>query len=64
MHGYGNTDYQNWAYRTGAECREHADIYAFCKSKEQKKDVFRSTGLRWSELLRLKYFDITRFVGC
>ncbi|PBL04487.1 hypothetical protein ARMGADRAFT_892202, partial [Armillaria gallica] len=62
VHGYGNTDYQNWAYHTGVECQEHADIYTFCKTKEQKKDVFCSTGLCWSELLHLKYFNITQFV--
>ncbi|PBK80991.1 hypothetical protein ARMGADRAFT_855449, partial [Armillaria gallica] len=62
VHGLGTTDYQNWEYRTNDECREFATTYAYCSTKKGKKDVFKATGVCWSELLRLEYFDITRFV--
>ncbi|KAF9521902.1 hypothetical protein CPB83DRAFT_741537, partial [Crepidotus variabilis] len=39
-----------------------AEHYRKADTTAARASVFDSTGLRWSELLRLPYFDITRGV--
>ncbi|CAA7270442.1 unnamed protein product [Cyclocybe aegerita] len=61
-HGYGHTDTQSWRWRTNEECRHHADQYISVESVEMRAEIFNDAGIRWSELLRLPYFDITHNV--
>jgi hypothetical protein len=60
--GYGSTDYHSWRRRTNDECREFAEAFKDAETEEDAQTIFDSTGLRWSELLRLPYFDPARFV--
>ena len=61
-HGYKNTDYHNWTRRTNTGCREAANRYWNASSPDAQLEEFNKTGIRWSELLRLPYFDIARCV--
>jgi len=60
--GYGSTDYHSWKRRTGDECRKSANAFKDAETEQDAETIFKSTGLRWSELLRLPYFDPTRFI--
>ncbi|KAJ3502990.1 hypothetical protein NLJ89_g8636 [Agrocybe chaxingu] len=61
-HGLGNTDMHSWARRTNDEYRESAQRYQDAPNQKARTDVVAETGIRWSELLRLPYFDPSRFV--
>ena len=61
-HGYSNIDCDTWQRRTNAECRTHAEAFKGAECEEESEAVFAASGLRWSELLRLPYFDPSRFV--
>ncbi|KAF8874085.1 hypothetical protein BD779DRAFT_1392564, partial [Infundibulicybe gibba] len=61
-HGFGNFDLSSWKRRTNEECRSAAEKFRTASSSKAATIAFDSTGLRWSQLLRLPYFDISRFV--
>jgi len=60
--GYGHTDCGAWHRRSNEEWRRAADEYQACRNEEDKVAQFNKTGVRWSELLRLPYFDVSRCV--
>jgi len=57
-----STDYYSWKKRTNDECRSQADIYEAASDEETRASQFERYGVRWSELLRLPYFDIVKCV--
>ena len=61
-HGYGHLDQHLWRTRTNEETRVSAQAYKDSTSEVESDAIFAQTGIRWSELLRLPYFDPTRFV--
>ena len=62
VHGYGHLDQHLWRMRTNEETRVSAQAYKDSKTEVDSDAIFAQTGVRWSELLRLPYFDPTRFV--
>ncbi|KAJ3525025.1 hypothetical protein NMY22_g10750 [Coprinellus aureogranulatus] len=46
-----------WRPKTGAEFREAAEEWRNASSKENRKKLYKKNGVRWSELLRLDYWD-------
>jgi hypothetical protein len=48
--------------RDSAQHRQNASEWRRCKSDAARKRFVQETGVRWSELLRLPYFDPIRFV--
>ena len=62
QHGYGHLDYETWQKRTNSECRLFASRFEAAKDEETRTEVFKESGIRWSELLRLPYFDIVQCV--
>jgi Transposase family tnp2 len=62
QHGYDDLDYHAWRRRTNSECRLFASRFEAAKDKETRADLFKQSGMRWSELLRLPYFDIVQCV--
>lgn len=60
--GYGDTNYHNWKRRTNTECRNAAESYLRATTPESRLQEFNKAGFRWSELLRLPYFDVVRCV--
>ncbi|KAJ7148294.1 hypothetical protein C8R46DRAFT_872991, partial [Mycena filopes] len=55
-----NTD--QWQRRTGAECRKWMERYRTAPTQAQAQRYFNETGLRWTEFLRLPYFDVSRMI--
>ena len=62
VHGYGHLDQHLWRRRTNEETRASAQAYKDSTTGVESEVIFAQTGVRWSELLRLPYFDPTRFV--
>ena len=60
--GLDDFDFESWTPRTDRECREHSTAYRNAGTSAQAQKIFAAYGRRWSELERLPYFDITRFV--
>ncbi|PPQ81527.1 hypothetical protein CVT26_011045 [Gymnopilus dilepis] len=61
-HGYGNIETDTWVRRTNKECRMDAEAYHQAADEGIMLDQFNKTGIRWSELTRLLYFDMVRCV--
>lgn len=61
-HGYANLDYTSWCRRTNQDCRRTAKQFRRAGSSPAADRIVASTGVRWSQLLRLPYFDPSRFV--
>ena len=57
-----STDYDSWKKRTNVECRSQAAKYEAASDEEARASQFERYGVRWSELLRLPYFDIVKCV--
>ena len=60
--GYGDTNYEQWEWRTDKDCREHAARWRSANNKKEATSEFDAAGVRWSELLRLPYFDMSRYI--
>ena len=59
----GMDDLEEWFYtQSSTEHRQHALNWRHCKSDASRKHMVKQTGVRWSELLRLQYFDLIRFI--
>jgi len=58
--GYGDTNLHGWKRRTNLSCRKAAK--QFRRAGSAAESIVATTGIRWSELLRLPYFDPSRFV--
>ncbi|KAJ7464924.1 hypothetical protein B0H11DRAFT_1922347 [Mycena galericulata] len=56
--GYNDYDINSWKLRTGSQCREWAERYRTAHTQQQAQGRFDKTGLRWTEFLRLPYFDL------
>jgi Transposase family tnp2 len=61
-HGYGDINCHLWRRRTQEECLASAKTFNEAETKSEQDAAFASSGVKWSELLRLPYFDPTRFV--
>ncbi len=56
-------DLEKWFYiRSSTEHHQHALNWCRCKSDASRKRMVKQIGIRWSELLRLQYFDPIRFI--
>ena len=55
-------DHEHWEYRTCDEHKKIAGAWLFAASEAERLAIFEQHGLRWSELLRLPYWDPTLFV--
>ena len=62
QHGYGHLDYDMWPRRTNSECRSFASLFKTAEDEETRAELLKQSGIRWSELLRLPYFDIVQCV--
>jgi hypothetical protein len=54
-------DYSHWGKRTCEEHRKLANEWQHAPSETARQDIFNEHGLRYSELLRLPYWDPTLF---
>lgn len=60
--GYNNIDTHSWVRRTNEECRADADLYHSAADEASMTEQFNKTGVRWSELARLSYFNMVHCV--
>jgi len=61
-HGLGNTDLHTWRRRTKQEFVASSELYLAADSTTRRNEVVKTTGVRWTVLLQLPYFDPSRFV--
>jgi hypothetical protein len=54
-------NYKSWKLRTYAEHLENANDWRDAPSEPAREKLFNIHGIRWSELLRLPYWDPSRF---
>jgi hypothetical protein len=57
-----NFDIKSWNFRENTECRKEGEQFKAAPTATRATEIFKWYGRRWSELERLPYFDITRFV--
>ena len=57
-----NLDFENWPARSQKDHRNIAEQWRDAPTEELRDDIFGIHGLRWTELLRLPYWDPTRFI--
>lgn len=62
QHGHKNFEIKKWEKRTNEGCRRDAENYRDAVDAKKAQSIFDTTGMRWSELLRLPYYDPTSFV--
>ena len=60
--GYGSTDYESWHRRTDSECRKFSEAFAQAPDAASQNAIFEASGVRYSELSRLPYFDLARCI--
>ncbi|PPQ82487.1 hypothetical protein CVT26_012890, partial [Gymnopilus dilepis] len=53
----------DWAIRTDSEYRVAAAEYKSGLSADSREKIFKDNGVRWSELLRLPYFDMVKCIA-
>ena len=59
----GMDDFDDWFFsRDPIEHRQNATEWRRCNSDASRKRFVKQSGVRWSELLRLPYFDPIRFI--
>lgn len=58
----GDFDCEKWTRRTLEEHRTAAEEWKNAETKAIHDKIFKQHGVRWSELLRLPYWDPTRFI--
>jgi hypothetical protein len=58
----GNSYARLWHRRTATEIRDSGQLYLNAKDEKTRGDTVKITGIRWSELYRLPYFDPSCFV--
>jgi hypothetical protein len=56
-----NFDYREWKPRCSEEYRQYAEEWRDANSEEDREVKFEANGVRWSELLRLTYWDPIKF---
>ena len=62
FHDIDNLDIDSWSICTYEEHKKSASAWKAAESSEDRLRLYRKTGVRWSELLRLPYWDPTTFV--
>ncbi|PPQ75273.1 hypothetical protein CVT24_007401 [Panaeolus cyanescens] len=55
-------DYVRWPKRSEDDHRKCAAQWRDAQTEEHREKLYQTNGVRWSELLRLPYWDPTRFV--
>lgn len=53
---------ETWTHRTRQEHLAAAIQWRDAETKQERDRIFKDTGVRWSELLRLPYWDPLRFI--
>jgi hypothetical protein len=57
-----DVDSSKWEMRTLEEHRKHAENWRNAQTASDQANLFKKHGIRWSELLRLPYWDPTKHI--
>jgi hypothetical protein len=57
-----NFNYNTWKRRTLEQHKAAAEEWKNAETKSQRDKIFKQHGVRWSEMLRLPYWDPMRFI--
>jgi hypothetical protein len=57
-----DVDSSTWTRRTQEEHRKEAENWRNAKTASDQAKLFKEHGIRWSELLRLPYWDPTKYI--
>ncbi|KAA1466540.1 hypothetical protein DENSPDRAFT_768593, partial [Dentipellis sp. KUC8613] len=57
-----NIDYDSWGRRSSVEHKMHALKWRDAQTEKEREEITAKFGVRWSELLRLPYWDPIEFV--
>ncbi|KIY60858.1 hypothetical protein CYLTODRAFT_384900, partial [Cylindrobasidium torrendii FP15055 ss-10] len=57
-----NTDFKEWHYRDVEEMKKFAHEWKDASSQKRRKEIYHKTGVRWSSLWLLPYWDPTRML--
>lgn len=61
-HGLGNSDVHTWWRRTKPEFEDAAEWHRKAENEKAQKEIIDETGIQWTALLWLSYFDPSCFV--
>lgn len=56
-----NLDVSTWTRRTFKDHRKHAELWREATTQSARERLTRTYGVKWSEMLRLPYWDPSRF---
>ncbi|PCH37297.1 hypothetical protein WOLCODRAFT_51862, partial [Wolfiporia cocos MD-104 SS10] len=56
-----NLEWWNWSVRTCDKHRHDAEQWHLAQNESKRLSIYNETGVRWSELLRLLYWDPVKF---
>jgi hypothetical protein len=56
-----NFDIESWLMRSWEEHKKHASAWNEAATEEERDEIFAESRVRWTELLRLPYWDIIKF---
>lgn len=62
FHEIDNLEVKSWPTRTWDEHKQSASAWRGATSTAEQSRLYRQNGIRWSELLRLPYWDPTTFI--
>lgn len=62
IHEIDDLDFENWEPRSCERHQNSALQWRDASSRNEQHSLFQESGIRWSELLRLPYWDPTKFV--
>ncbi|KDQ32205.1 hypothetical protein PLEOSDRAFT_1015251, partial [Pleurotus ostreatus PC15] len=62
QHAFGCWNLTAWPRRENYQCRAHAEAFQSAPTDDTAQSSFDQTGVRYSELLRLPYFDPSCFI--
>ncbi|KAI0038168.1 hypothetical protein FA95DRAFT_1454680, partial [Auriscalpium vulgare] len=57
-----NLDVENWGHRKLHEHRSHAEAWKNAATDDERNKLWKQHGIRYTELLRLPYWDPTSYV--
>jgi hypothetical protein len=60
--GFNDFNTDRWQRRTAIECRTWMEKYKAAATEAEAQRYFNQSGLRWTEFLRLPYFDVSRMI--
>lgn len=62
LNSIGRFDVSEWKTKDPSSLRKDAEAWKNAMSQAEQEEIFKATGMRWTELWRLPYWDPTRML--